>query len=142
MATLKIIDRKEVNTMLTLIELRTESGLSMRQVSTQLEIPYNTYAAYEKGTKEPDISTLIKMADFFNCSVDRLLGRINRKKNNKSLQPKQYENTHVFPVKSVQIKQVIETVIPLGLGDPDDPIRDITQYWDMDGNLLGEIESN
>lgn len=128
--------------MLTLIELRTESGLSMRQVSTQLEIPYNTYAAYEKGTKEPDISTLIKMADFFNCSVDRLLGRISRKKNNKSLQPKQYENTHVFPVKSVQIKQVIETVIPLGLGDPDDPIRDITQYWDMDGNLLGEIESN
>ena len=110
--------------MLTLIELRTESGLSMRQVSTQLEIPYNTYAAYEKGTKEPDISTLIKMADFFNCSVDRLLGRISRKKNNKSLQPKQYENTHVFPVKSVQIKQVIDGV-PQLTGAGSEPQRSL-----------------
>lgn len=124
--------------MLKLQELRTAMGLSMRQVSTQLEISYNTYLSYEKGTKEPSISTLIRMADFFDCSVDRLLGRNGKVIS--SLKPKEYDNIHAFAVRSVQLKQVIETVVPLGLGKPGDPARDIIQYWDMDGNLLGEVE--
>lgn len=124
--------------MLKLIELRTEMGLNMRQISSELGIPYNTYIAFEKGTKEPNISTLVKLADFFNCSVDRLLGRKENIKQH--IKPKQYDNTQVFAVRSVQLKQVIETEVPLGLGTPGDPARDIIQYWDLDGNLLGEIE--
>ena len=123
--------------MLKLKELREEKGLSMRQAAADLEIPYNTYSLFERGEREPNIATLIKMADYFNCSLDRLLGRNTAAQ---SLRPKQYNNTHVFAVKSVQIKQVIETISPFGLGGTDDPIRDVVQYWDMDGNLLGEIE--
>ena len=124
--------------MLQLKELREEKGLSMRQLSAQLGISYNTYSLYEKGDREPNIETLIKMADFFECSLDRLLGRENKPM--LSLKPKKYENTTVFAVQSVRMRQVIETVTPLGLGRPDDPARDIVQYWDLDGNLLGEIE--
>lgn len=124
--------------MLQLKELREEKGLSMRQLSAQLGISYNTYSLYEKGDREPNIETLIKMADFFECSLDRLLGREN--KSMLSLKPKKYENTTVFAVQSVRMRQVIETITPLGLGRPDDPARDIVQYWDLDGNLLGEIE--
>ncbi|MBR1533828.1 MAG: helix-turn-helix transcriptional regulator [Ruminococcus sp.] len=131
-------EKKEVTTMIKLKELREKIGLSMRQAAIELDISYNTYASYEKGTKEPNISTLVKIADFFDCSVDTLIGR--NSKSAQSLKPKQYNNTHTFAVKSVQIKQVIETISPLGLGGPDDPARDIVQYWDMDGNLLGEIE--
>lgn len=138
MATLKIIDRKEVKTMLQLQELRSEKGLSMRQLSAELGIPYATYGSYEKGDREPNIETLIKMADFFECSVDRLLGRENKPM--LSLKPKQYENTNVFAVQSVRVRKIIETITPLGLGRPGDPARDIVQYWDFDGNLLGEIE--
>lgn len=126
--------------MLKLKELREGVGLNMRQASAQLEIPYNTYMSFEKGTKEPDISTLIKMADFFDCSVDHLLGRTGKAVC--QVEPKRYDNKTVLPVKSVQLKQVIETILPLGLGHPDDPARDIIQYWDLDGNLLGEIEKN
>lgn len=126
--------------MLKLKEIREEAGLSMRQVSVQAEIPASTYTAYEKGEREPNIATLIKLADFFGCSVDRILGR--KEKTVQSLKPKQYNNTNTFAVQSVRVKQVIETISPFGLGGPDDPIRDIVQYWDMDGNLLGEIEKN
>lgn len=124
--------------MLKLKELREEAGLTKRETSTQLGIPYNTYISYEKGDREPNIETLIKLADFFDCSLDRLLGRC---KPIQSLKPKQYNNTNVFAVQSVKIKEVIETISFFGLGkEPDDPARDIVQYWDMDGNLLGEIE--
>ena len=124
--------------MLKLKEIREEAGMSKRQAAEQLGIPYNTYGFYERGDREPNIATLVKLADFFNCSVDHLIGR---SKPFPSLKPKQYSNTQVFAVQSVQIKQVIETVSSFGLGkEPDDPARDIIQYWDMDGNLLGEIE--
>ncbi len=56
-------------------ELRAEKGLSMRQVSIELGIPYTTYISYEKGDREPNSKMLIRLADFFNCSVDYLLGR-------------------------------------------------------------------
>lgn len=127
-----------MNTMLRLKELREEKGLSMRQLSTELGTPYNSYRSYESGDLEPDIETLIKMADFFDCTVDRLIGRENKPM--LSLKPKKYENITVFAVQSVRMRQVIETITPLGLGRPDDPARDIVQYWDLDGNLLGEIE--
>lgn len=134
-------EEKEVKTMLILRELREEKGLSMRQLATELEISYNVYRSYEVGDREPDIETLIKMADFFECTVDLLIGR-KSKPPALSLKPKQYENTSVFAVQSVRMRKVIETVTPLGLGHPGDPARDIVQYWDLDGNLLGEIEKN
>lgn len=134
-------EEKEVKTMLILRELREEKGLSMRQLATELEIAYNVYRSYEVGDREPDIETLIKMADFFECTVDLLIGR-ESKPPALSLKPKQYENTSVFAVQSVRMRKVIETVTPLGLGHPGDPARDIVQYWDLEGNLLGEIEKN
>ena len=40
--------------------------------------------------------------------------------------------------KSVRVISVIEVKANRGLGIKDDPVREITQYWDMDGNLLAE----
>lgn len=58
-------------------ELRSETGLSMRQVAIALGIPYTTYISYEKGDREPNSEMLIKLSDYFNCSVDYLIGRSN-----------------------------------------------------------------
>ena len=128
--------------MLKLFELRTEKGLSIRQAAAQLEIPYNTYLSYEKGTKEPGISELIAIADYFGCTVDRLIGRKCAVLTSVDEKPRKRDssNTHVFPVRSCRIKQVIETEVPVGIGTPTDEACDIVQYWDMDGNLLGEFE--
>ena len=63
--------------MLRLNELRKDTGFSMRQVAIKLGIPYTTYISYEKGDREPNSEMLIKLADFFNCSIDYLLGRSN-----------------------------------------------------------------
>lgn len=61
--------------MLRVKELREEKGLNMRQTAISLGIPYTTYISYEKGEREPNSEMLISLADFFNCSIDYLLGR-------------------------------------------------------------------
>lgn len=58
-------------------ELRIKKNISMRQAAKDLGIPYTTYISYEKETHEPNSELLIKMADYFNCSIDYLIGRSN-----------------------------------------------------------------
>lgn len=68
---------------LRLKEIRISKGLNMRQTAKALGIPYTTYISYEKGDREPRIAVLISLANFFNCSVDYLLGL--KQKESKSL---------------------------------------------------------
>ena len=56
-------------------ELRQKLGISQREVSEKLNIPQTTLFSYEKNVSDPNIATLIKLADFYNVTVDELLGR-------------------------------------------------------------------
>jgi len=44
-------------------------------VSLILKINRVTYQGYEKGKHDPNLDTLIKLADFYKTSTDYLLGR-------------------------------------------------------------------
>ena len=55
--------------------LREEKGLTMKDVANCVGLPYTTYVNYEKGAREPSSETLIKIAKFFDVSVDYLIGR-------------------------------------------------------------------
>ena len=39
---------------------------------------------------------------------------------------------------SVKVISVVEVKAKRGMGIEGDPVREITQYWDMDGNFLAE----
>lgn len=67
--------------MIRIKELRSEKNMNMRQTAMALDIPYTTYISYEKSEREPNSEMLIKLADFFNCSIDYLLGRTNQRIN-------------------------------------------------------------
>ena len=62
--------------------LRESKGLNMKQAAKELNIQYTTYVGYEKNDREPNSETLIILADFFDCSVDYLVGRTNQIKTN------------------------------------------------------------
>lgn len=55
--------------------IRTENGLSQKELSERLKIGQATIACYENGQREPHITNLIAYADFFECSLDYLAGR-------------------------------------------------------------------
>ena len=56
-------------------ELRTEKGLSQRKLGEILGVCNQAVSFWETGSREPDLDTIIKIADFFDVSVDFLLGR-------------------------------------------------------------------
>lgn len=56
-------------------KLRAKLGISMKEAAARLDMPYTTYVNYEKGTREPNSETLIKLSRFFGTSIDYLLGK-------------------------------------------------------------------
>lgn len=56
-------------------ELRLANDMSMKQAAAALGLPYTTYVNYEKGEREPNSETLIMIANFYNVSIDYLIGR-------------------------------------------------------------------
>ena len=56
-------------------ELRKAKGISQIKMAMDLNTNQNTISRYETGEREPSINDLIKIADYFNVSVDYLLGR-------------------------------------------------------------------
>ena len=58
--------------------LRTEKGINMKEAAQALSMPYTTYVNYEKGTREPSSEVLIKLAKFYDTSIDYLVGKVER----------------------------------------------------------------
>lgn len=80
-------------------ELRLQKNITMSQASKDLNIPYTTYVNYEKEEREPNSEMLIVLANYFNVSVDYLIGRSNSKEATFKLKsPNITENTITFPV--------------------------------------------
>lgn len=56
-------------------ELREEKKLYQIDLATMLGVSRTTYTQYETGKSEPDFSTIYKLAEFFNVTIDYLLGK-------------------------------------------------------------------
>ena len=61
--------------------LISEREITGKQLARELGMTEATVSRYKKGVNTPSVSNLIKFADYFNCSVDFLLG--NEEENTK-----------------------------------------------------------
>lgn len=59
-------------------ELRRAKGISQLKLAMDLNTNQNTISRYETGEREPGINDLIKLADYFNTTVDYLIGRTDK----------------------------------------------------------------
>lgn len=55
--------------------LRNEKNITQEYLSNILDVLRATIAMYETDKREPDNTNLNKLADYFNVSIDYLLGR-------------------------------------------------------------------
>lgn len=60
---------------LRLKEIRKSKGITQLKMAMDLNTNQNTISRYETGEREPSLLELIKIADYFNVSVDYLLER-------------------------------------------------------------------
>ena len=58
-------------------ELRQKRKISQVKLAFDLNMNQNTISRYENLEREADYETLVKIADYFNISLDYLLGRTN-----------------------------------------------------------------
>lgn len=60
-------------------DLREDHDLTQRELAEILGMSQTGYSKYETGTNDIPTAVLIKLADFYETSVDYLLGRTNER---------------------------------------------------------------
>lgn len=63
--------------------LRKQKGISQLKLAMDLSLNQNSISRYENGEREAGYDLLIKIADYFDVSVDYLLERTDNPKMNK-----------------------------------------------------------
>lgn len=58
-------------------DLREDADLTKKQVGEAINVPQRTYAYYESGQRMVPPQVLCALADFYNVSVDYILGRVD-----------------------------------------------------------------
>ena len=56
-------------------EMRMKRGFTQQRLADILDIALRSYQCYETGTRTPNYTLLIKIADILDISIDYLLGR-------------------------------------------------------------------
>ena len=60
--------------------LREDNDLTQTKIASLPNISQRAYSHYETGTRDIPLTVLVQLADIYDCSVDYLLGRTNKKK--------------------------------------------------------------
>ena len=58
-------------------DLREDADLTQKQVGEAINVPQRTYAYYESGQRMVPPRVLCALADFYNVSVDYILGSVD-----------------------------------------------------------------
>lgn len=66
-----------------LLELRKNKGLTRQAVADAIQISVRTYQRYENCEREPAASVLAALADFYDISIDYLMGRTDKRETNR-----------------------------------------------------------
>lgn len=58
-----------------LVILKSQSNSLQKTIAENVGLSLRSYQRYEKGEREPSLSVLISLADYFDVSLDYLCGR-------------------------------------------------------------------
>ena len=64
-------------------DLRTDADMSQKQLSEILPISQRSYSHYETGSRNIPVEMLIRLANYYDISVDYLVGHTDKKEMNK-----------------------------------------------------------
>lgn len=64
-------------------DLREDADLNQTDIAEYLGIQQTVYSRYERGMRTIPLEHLIRLADFYNVSLDYLVGRTNNTKTNR-----------------------------------------------------------
>lgn len=59
--------------------MREDADLSQEKIAKILNISQRAYSYYENGEHNIPLNILCSLADYYNCSIDYLLGRTDKR---------------------------------------------------------------
>lgn len=111
--------------------LRKEKNLTLRELEEQTGITYSALGKYERDERQPDFDTLEKLANYFDVSIDWLLGRTTGARS--------IYNNYVKPVfKVIKILEAKNESDQLTLEETE-LFRTLKDYIDEDDGIYPEI---
>lgn len=66
--------------------LREELGLKQEELAQKLSVSPSSIGMYETNKREPNSEIIIKIANFFNVTIDYLLGKSDIRNNNENIE--------------------------------------------------------
>lgn len=75
----ELINTGKVNYLARLEGLRKSKGITQRELSKETGMSFQSISFYEHGEREPGVKALISLADYFNVSIDYLVGRSDKR---------------------------------------------------------------
>ncbi len=88
-----------------LYNLRTQQNIGQKEFANYLHVSVSTISNYENNVHEPDLPTMVKIADYFNVSIDYLLNRTEY------TYPMSYLGRHMLP--DYTYSNILNTIIEL-----------------------------
>lgn len=107
--------------MINLQKIRKENNFTQQKLADLLKVSRSTVAMWESGGSEPDNKSMLKIAEIFNVSLDRLLGRIDN-------------NVSIAHLPTSTVKIPVLGKIPAGV--PIEAIEDVIDYIDISEDML------
>lgn len=105
---------------LILKQLRTEKGLTQNELAKILDVSKSNISKYEAGSVEPNISILMRISEYFEKSVDYLLGKSDASTVH-SAEHKKKDNYFFFffneenPLRNVFSKRIRTSISDIGI---------------------------
>ena len=107
-------------------ELRKKRCMTMKELGAVVGLAESTISQYETGKREPDNETLLRLGEFFNTSVDYLLGRETA--------------TDGSPDPSVPGSKWISVIGTIPAGTPVEAIEEILDYEEISPQMASQGE--
>lgn len=91
--------------------LRERAKITQKQLADAIGVSQQSINKYENHNIEPDIQTLIKIAEYFNTSVDYLIGHTDHPADNRSLTTEEASLLKAYKGLSRKQQLCIKTII-------------------------------
>lgn len=103
--------------------LRKENKLTQKELADKINVTHVSISGYESGNRNPDTETLQLIADYFDTSVDYLLGRTHKKGSSKYLKDKEFEKFINDPELEKWYKELPQS--------NEEDLRRLRKMWDI-----------
>ena len=106
-------------------KLRTEKGLTQKDLADQLHVTFQTVSKWESDTNEPDFSTIKELAKIFDCSIEYLF---NDEENKEKVEVVEDKPSPIIEKETIIIKEPMHICARCGKGIEEEDLTHVDNF--------------